>query len=128
MIELYRLTMANPIWMFPKGCGVPEGFNPNRPGAKMWFNPVGANGAIPTRMSGAEIPMSVLKELEDKISKLHAIMRDNEVLSGNNPTGVKTAQGLNLLLEQSYSAFSMQITAREKFLEKSQQKKQQNQQ
>lgn len=123
MIELYRLTMANPIWMFPKGCGVPEGFNPNRPGAKMWFNPVGANGAIPTRMSGAEIPMSVLKELEDKISKLHAIMRDNEVLSGNNPTGVKTAQGLNLLLEQSYSAFSMQITAREKFLEKSQQKK-----
>lgn len=122
IIQLNNMTMANPIWMNPKTCGVPAGVYSGRPGLVIDFD-VSTDGAIPQRVPGAQLTADIYQERQNKIQAMHEIAGDNLVLQGNQPSGVNTATGLQLLMEQSTTKFNPFYTNWEKFIEHGQQKK-----
>ena len=122
IIQLANMTTVNPVWMVPKSCQVPKGFFNGRPGLEVHYadNP---NGPAPQRLPGISLSNSVYEERKQKLEDMHFIAGDNLVLHGNQPSGVNTATGLQLLLEQSASKFNPYYTNWEKFIEGGQQKK-----
>ena len=123
LISLCRKTTAIPQWLKPNGCQTPEGYITGQPGLEIPYNPVGASGAKPERVSAASISGDIWREREQVIQAMHQISGDNEVLSGQRPEGVNTAAQMNMLLEQSFSKFNPFIQGWEKFLEVGQTKK-----
>jgi hypothetical protein len=121
LVILNRMTMVTPQWMIPKGCRV--GYISGRPGLNIEYRPVGAGGAGPQKMPGVGLPGDVFQERQNVVQEMHQIALDNEVLGGNQPSGVNTAAALNMLLEQTFSKFSPFIQRWEKFIEGGQQKK-----
>ena len=103
LIILSRMTNASPQWLDPIGSGIPEGYHSGRPGQVYKYRPVGANGHAPQRLPGMDLPPGVYEERKNTIVEMHQIASDNEVMSGNQPSGVSAATALNILLEQSFS-------------------------
>lgn len=122
LIILNRETMVSPQWFIPNGMGIPEGSVSGRPGLVIRGN-VRAAGIMPQKLNGVPLPPSVAQEREQQVMDMHIIAMDNEVMSGNQPSGVSTAQALNLLMEQTYNKFNPITQRWEKFIEDGQQKK-----
>ena len=59
LIILSRMTNAAPQWLDPVGSGIPEGYHSGRPGLVYKYRPVGANGAMPQRLPGIDLPPGV---------------------------------------------------------------------
>lgn len=123
LIILNRMTMVSPQWLIPKGCN--PGYISGKPGLQITYKPRSAQGGMlrPERQNGIGLPADVHQERQNTKVEMHEIAMDNEVLGGNQPSGVNTASALNMLLEQTYSKFSPYTQRWEKFIEKSQARK-----
>ncbi|MDX1902084.1 MAG: hypothetical protein SFW66_08830 [Gammaproteobacteria bacterium] len=117
-IMLNNMSMVNPVWLIDKMSNIPEGYLNGRPGLHVYFT-----GTPPTRLQGIGLPTDIYKERQQLVEDIHFIAGDNLVLHGEQPSGVNTATGLQLLLEQSAGKFSPYYTNWEKFIENGQQKK-----
>lgn len=115
---LNNMSMINPIWMINKASNIPEGYINGRSGLHVYYT-----GEAPQRLPGIGLPSDIYKEREKLVNDIHYIVGDNQVLHGENPTGVNTASGLQLLMEQSAGKFNPYYTNWEKFIELGQQKK-----
>lgn len=122
IIQLHNMSMINPVWMIPKSCQIPDGYINGRPGLRVDYTD-SPTGRVPERLPGVPLGQDIYAERQKKIEEFHQIVGDNLVLQGNQPSGVNTASGLQMLLEQSSTKFSPYYTAWEKFIEKGQQKK-----
>lgn len=123
LIELTLRTTGMPQWLIPNGCGVPEGYITGKPGLEIRFNQVGSSGLYPQKVSPEGVHPQMWKWREETVTAFYMEAGTNEVMQGMRPEGVNTASGLNLLLEQSYSKFSPQLSSSEKFIERTQQAK-----
>jgi len=117
-IMLSNMSNINPVWAINKASNVPEGYINGRPGLHIYYT-----GEAPQRMPGIGLPRDIYEERKRLLDELHFIAGDNLVLHGEQPSGVNTATGLQLLMEQSASKFNPYYSNWEKFLEKGQQKK-----
>lgn len=122
IVQLHNMSMINPVWMNPKSCQVPTGYYNGRPGLVIDYTD-GPNSTPPQRVNGSQLGNDIYEERKQKMEDMHAIAGDNLVMQGNQPSGVNTASGLQLLLEQSATKFSPFYTNWEKFIEGGQQKK-----
>lgn len=122
IIQLHNMTMINPIWLNPKSCQIPKGYFNGRPGLVVDYVDSPGNPP-PQRIPGVPLGNDIYQEREQKVADLHQIVGDNLVMQGEQPSGVNTATGLQLLLEQSSTKFSPFYSGWEKFIEQGQQKK-----
>ena len=122
LIILNRKTMAIPQWLIPNGCGVPNGYINGRPGLNILYNPVGANGAKPEKVQPSPLPQQIYDERSQAVDDLKALGMTNQVLEGENPTGVKTAYQLEQLQENALANFGSTFQRWEKSFEREQTK------
>jgi hypothetical protein len=115
---LANMTTINPVWAINKESNIPEGYLNGRPGINIYYT-----GEPPVRMPGVNLPNDIWKERERLVQEFHYIAGDNQVLHGDNPKGVSTASGLQLLMEQTAGKFGPYYVNWEKFHEHGQQKK-----
>lgn len=115
---LNNMSMINPVWLIDKASNIAEGQINGRPGLNVYYtqNP-------PTRLPGLGLPQDIYAERAKLVEDIHFIAGDNLVLHGNQPSGVNTASGLQLLMEQSAGKFNPYYTNWERFIELGQQKK-----
>lgn len=120
LVILNRMTMAIPQWLIPIGCLVKNGYISGAPGLNIEYK---AGVGTPSKIQGMPLDPSVYREREEAVMTIHALAGDNEVLQGNRPTGVGTAAGLQILLEQAQNKFVTIVMGFESFIEASQTKK-----
>jgi hypothetical protein len=116
---LNRKIHANGQWMSPRGLGFsPEGTG--APGKCNYYTPKSGTlaGMKPERLPPGVMSPDFWRELDNTKSDLDRIPGLNDVLRGENPPGVDTASGLELLTEQASGRFEPQIKELRKTLQR----------
>lgn len=119
---LNRKTMASPQWLVPHNSMMPEQYPTGAPGEIIPFKE-SPNGAKPEKTRGYPLDNSVHQERQRIVEEMHIISGVNEILTGNQPTGVGTATALQILLEQTNNKFNPVLQRLSKFIERGQTKK-----
>lgn len=111
MMTLMRLAAGG--WIIPKGAEVENITKLSTPGVVVRWNPntVGVN-AKPERFEGAQINDSWFKYREQIIADIEKLSSTFDIIKGAKPTGVEAFSAMQLLVEQSQSAFSWPFSAR----------------
>lgn len=112
---LNRMTMATPQWLIPQGTLLKEQVITGAPGQNIQYKP--NLGVAPQKVPGVPLDSSVYQEREKQVQEMYMISGVNEVLTGNQPSGVSTATALQILLEQTNNKFAPILVALSKFLE-----------
>jgi hypothetical protein len=113
MTQLTANRMGNPVWLEPKGAEV-ERFT-GEPGLIVRWQPVGAQGAKPERISGENPPQSFFLMREQYKADAEELAGTYDVLKGTKPSGVEAYSALQLLVDQSQSRFTTLLKARGAF-------------
>lgn len=111
MMTLMRLAAGG--WIIPKGSEIENISKLSVPGVVVRYNPntIGAN-AKPERFSGEQINDSWMKYREIIINDIEKLSSTFDIIKGAKPTGVEAFSAMQLLVEQSQSAFAWPFSAR----------------
>lgn len=104
LIHLIVTRCANPLWLIAKGIGItPITGEPGQVVEGNWaMNPL----LKPERVSGDNIPTSLIAWLEKTDKDMEEVGGIFEVLKGSAPPGVTAGTALRLLLERAYTRFT----------------------
>jgi hypothetical protein len=107
--SLNRKIMGNAQWLVPDGCKFDDEAS-SKPGAVFKWKPnPKLRGAKPERQPGIPMTPDFWREFEITVEHMDRISGFNDVLRGENPTGVTAGVSLNLLSEQASGRFDPPI-------------------
>jgi hypothetical protein len=107
--SLNRKTMGNAQWLVPDGCKFDDEGS-SKPGAVFKWKPgPKLRGAKPERQQGVPMTPDFWKEFEVTVQHMDRISGFNDVLRGENPTGVTAGVSLDLLSERASGRFEPPI-------------------
>lgn len=107
LIELIIKRCANPVWLTAKGLGITQ--ITGEPGQILEGNWGMDPKLMPQRVSGENVPTSVIAWLEKIDNDMEEVAGVFEVLRGNAPPGVTAGTALRLLLERANTRFTKPI-------------------
>jgi hypothetical protein len=111
-VELALKRMGNPIWLEPKGAEV-ERFT-GQPGLVVKWQPAGAQGAKPERISGENPPQGFFTVREQYLNDIQELTGTYDIVKGAKPSGVEAFAALQLMVERGQSRFSTLFKGRAK--------------
>lgn len=103
LLQIGLERTANPTWLLPKGIGIEQ--MSGEPGEKLWYNGFLQN-LKPERIPGMEMPGSLFRWIEKIDEDFEDLAGTYDVLKGENPKGVPTLGGTQMLMERGLSRFA----------------------
>ncbi len=111
MMTLMRLAAGG--WIIPKGSEIENITKLSTPGVIVRWNPMTVGGnAKPERFEGAQINDSWFQYREQIVHDAEKLTSTFDIIKGAKPTGVEAFSAMQLLVEQSQSAFAWPFSAR----------------
>jgi hypothetical protein len=121
LITLQRQTMASPKMLIPVGSVTPEQYPTGQPGEIIPVKPI--NGMIPSILPASPLDPAVYRERDVLLRDNQLYTAINDIMNGNQPSGVNTATAMQMLLEQTNNNHTTILKSLAKFLEEGQTKK-----
>lgn len=101
--DLIRKQEGNPQWLVPKRCQFSRDLGTSEPGHVNTYRPVG--GLKPERLPGTGPHPSLQQTRANILADFEILSGVNDVLRGENPTGVTAGVSLELLVERAAKRF-----------------------
>lgn len=103
---MYRRVVPIATWIMPKGSNPVEGLHDGRPGSYIEYDPRRTANKEPTPVFPPSFPQSLIEERNTQITEMEAIAGTEEILRGQNPTGVSSAAMVDILRKQALASRS----------------------
>ena len=101
LFQTITMRCANPVWLLPSG--VQASPITGDPGIMVKYTPMG--GQKPERIPGMEVPVSVIKFIEQIDQDFEEIANTFAVMKGKNPGSVRAASAIQMLLERGFGRY-----------------------